>query len=403
MNKVEAYIEENWDLCIKENHEDSGTLIGLPYPYTVPAVGYFDEMYYWDTYFMNKGLEIAGRYSQIKNNTDNMLYLVKKYGFMPNGNRTYYLGKSQPPFLSLMASDVYSYYKDKQWLKDAYETLKMEYNFWMSKRCSGIGLNFYDGLVWMNTSQNVAKDYFARVGYVPDINDDDIARHFMATCESGWDISPRWGTDCYNYASVDLNSLLYLFENNMSFFAHELVIEEAEEWSKKAEVRKKLMLKYMEDENSILRDYNFKNHTLSNIFSAASFYPLFTKLADKRHAKALVERLELFETDYGILTCAQNESEGSYQWDYPNGWACLQYIAIIGLDNYGYKKDAKRIAHKFVALVDKVFEENGNIWEKYNVVDGSINVVNEYDMPAMMGWTAGVYLCARKYMEETIV
>ena len=118
----------------------------MPYPYIVPSVGHFDEMYYWDTYFTNKGLELCGRMQQVKNNTDDMLYLVKKYGFMPNGNRTYYLLQSQPPFLSGMVRDVYDYYKDTVWLSSAYDVLKIEYNFWMSKRITPIGLNCYDCL-----------------------------------------------------------------------------------------------------------------------------------------------------------------------------------------------------------------------------------------------------------------
>ena len=396
---VEEYIEKKWDLCIKENKNDIGTLIGLPYPYTVPAVGCFDEMYYWDTYFTNIGLMISKRHTQAKYNVDDMLYLVDRYGFMPNGNRTYYLGKSQPPFLSVMVRDVYDYYRDKAWLSRAYDTLKTEYNFWMSKRCSDMGLNFYDGLVWMNTAENVASDYEKRVGYVPGGSNEDVSRHFMATCESGWDISPRWKTEAYNYASVDLNSLMYMFEENMSYFSKEIENNCENDWKERSYRRKELMFKYLDDGDGILLDYNFVDGTHSDILSAASFYPLFAGLADKEHASAIIKKLSLLETNFGILTCEKNDALGTYQWNYPNGWACLQYITIVGLDNYGFKTEAKRIARKYISLVDKVFEETGNLWEKYNVVEGNINVTNEYDMPSMMGWTAGVYLGAKKYIK----
>ena len=145
MKKIEEYIAENWSDCIKENQNDEGTLIGLPYPYTVPAVGKFDEIYYWDTYFTNVGLLISGFSMQAKHNVDNMLHLVDKYGFMPNGNRTYYLNRSQPPFLSQMVRDVYEFYKDNCWLKLAYRVLEKEYDFWMNKRCQKNGLNVYAG------------------------------------------------------------------------------------------------------------------------------------------------------------------------------------------------------------------------------------------------------------------
>ena len=135
--------------------------------------------------------------------------------------------------------------------------------------------------------------------------------------------------------------------------------------------------------------------------SAASFYPLFVGLAERENAEAIVGKLDRLEAEFGILACEKNDTEGTYQWDYPNGWACLQYIAVMGLDKYGYKTEAKRIAEKYVSLVDKVFEETGNLWEKYNVAEGSLNVNHESKkkMPAMMGWSAGVYLAASSYIE----
>ena len=112
---LERYIQENLPKCIRENREDKGTLIGLPYPYIVPcASGHFQEMYYWDTYFTNKGLIIKGQITQARNNVDNMCYLINRYGFMLNGNRTDYLCNSQPPFLSLMVRDVYDVTEDKE-------------------------------------------------------------------------------------------------------------------------------------------------------------------------------------------------------------------------------------------------------------------------------------------------
>lgn len=400
-HKVEEYIEKNWDSCIKENMQDEDTLIGMPYPYTVPAVGYFDEMYYWDTYFTNIGLLLSGRQMQAKHNVDDMLYLVDKFGFMPNGNRTYYCDRSQPPFLSVMVRDVYEYYKDKAWLRQAYETLKIEHDFWMNKRCADIGLNAYGYNAHVETPEEYADEFIRRIGYRPDESTEDLAHHFIATAESGWDISPRFRLDAYNFAPVDLNSLMYMLEENMSFFAAELKNGEENSWQLKAQKRKELMTKYMDAGDGLLLDYNFADGKHSDVLSAATFYPLFARLADKKHAEALVAKLDLLETKYGILSCEKiSDVKSSFQWGYPNGWACLQYIAVIGLDNYSYKAEAKRIAENYIALVDKVFEETGNLWEKYNVVEGNINVTNEYDMPAMMGWTAGVYLGAKKYLSN---
>ncbi len=398
--QVLDYISSNWDSCIKINTADSGNLIGLPYPYTVPAVGYFDEMYYWDTYFTNKGLEIDGRYEQVKNNTDNMLYLVDKYGFMPNGNRTYYLSRSQPPFLSLMVRDVYEHYGDKEWLTRAYKSLETEYKFWTEKRGSEIGLNHYD-YDSSAYSYDLVSGYIKRIGHKPKgYTNEEIAREYGAVCESGWDANPRFGFETYNSAAVDLNSLLYMLEDNMAFFASELKNGESEKWTQRAADRKALMIKYMENDDGLLMDYNFVSQKQSDVFSVASIYPLFAGLADEKHAKAVVENLDRLEREYGILTCEENNVDGTFQWDAPNGWACLQYITIIGLDRYGYKEEAKRIAEKYVLLVEKSYTETANLWEKYNVVEGNVNVAGEYDMPAMMGWSAGTYLAALEYLNK---
>lgn len=399
MKKIEEYIAENWSDCIKENQNDEGTLIGLPYPYTVPAVGKFDEIYYWDTYFTNVGLLISGFSMQAKHNVDNMLHLVDKYGFMPNGNRTYYLNRSQPPFLSQMVRDVYEFYKDNCWLKLAYRVLEKEYDFWMNKRCQKNGLNVYAGEVIEDLIEEIADNFAKRVKFKPSTGNRDITRHVLCTCESGWDMNPRWDVKGYDYAMVDLNSLLFLHEKNMEYFAGELGLEETEIWGKRAKDRQSLMTKFMQNEEGLLFDYNVKEDNLSPVFSVASYYPLFAGAANKQQAQAAVDNLYRIEAKYGVVTCEKGNNEGIYQWDYPNGWACLQYIIVKGLLNYGYNEKAKEIAIKFSGLIEKVFEETGNLWEKYNVVEGNIKVKNEYAMPPMMGWSAGIYLELKRIIQ----
>lgn len=406
MNNTKEYIKSNWAECIKTNMNDDGTLIGLPYPYTVPAVGHFDEIYYWDTYFTNLGLDICDMQYQSKFNVDNMLYLIEKYGYMPNGNRIFYIGRSQPPFLSEMVRNVYDYYKDKVWLSAAYTMLEKEYKFWSDERNSKIGLNTYGGYYGKTKDEmnNVIDEFKSRVGYIHKENtDEQMAKHTVYSCESGWDCNPRWEFDAYNYAPVDLNSLMYMFEKNMSYFSSELEEDGKEKWEQLADKRKERMQTYMISKDGFLLDYNFEKEKLSKVFSAASFYPMYTKLVSKDTAKKTAESLYRIEGDYGIYCCEKNDTVGEYQWDYPNGWACLQYIVVKGLYNYGYTEDAKRIAKKYISLVDKNFEKTGGIWEKYNVKDGNIEVKNEYTMPQMMGWSAGVYLVLDKYLNTGIL
>ena len=366
---VKDYIEEHWPQTIRENRKDSGNvhdskgeLIGMPYPYSIPAVGYFDEMYYWDTYFTNKGLEISGRMLQAKNNTDNMLYLVDRFGFMPNGNRSSYLKNSQPPYLSLMVRDIYKFYHDPVWLRGAIPILEREYLFWMTKRKTECGLNCYSGSPSADLFAHLAQDYAFRSGNHPSKSERDIAMHYITTCESGWDTTPRWGEEAYNYACIDVNSLLYAMERNMAFFAQELK-ENADVWENRAEQRGKRMRDLMLDEKGIFCDYNFAEKQRSDLLSVAAFYPLFVEMATAEEAEALHMQLDRLEADYGVLTCEKREYLGTYQWDYPNGWACLQYIAIKALENYGFHKDARRLAKKYVSLVDRIFAETGNLWE----------------------------------------
>ncbi len=398
-NKIKAFIASHWDECIKENQNDSDTLVGLPYPYTVPAVGHFDEMYYWDTYFTNVGLIIAGRALQAKYNVDNMLYLVSRFGFMPNGNRTYYLTRSQPPFLSYMVKDIYEHFKDKAWLCGAYDILVKEYDFFMTKRITKTGLNQYYDDSPKDELIKLSYDLEERMGKKLCGDREKIGLHYLVMCEAGWDINTRFGLEGYNYVQVDLNSLMYGFEKNMAHFSEILENGRENEWNERAEKRKELMLSLLDSGDGVLLDYNFMTGKHSENFASASLYPLFAGVADENNAKAIIKNLSRLEEKYGILSNEKNDTEGSFQWGYPNGWACQQYIAIVGFDKYGFFDDARRIAKKYMDVAEKVFEETGNLWEKYNVVEGSSNVCDEYKMPAMMGWSAGVYLAAEKYLE----
>ncbi len=403
MQEIFDYLEENWDKCLRENRFDEDTLIGLPYPYTVPSTEYFNEIYYWDTYFTNVGLLKFNKPLYAKHNVDDMLYLVDKYGFMPNGNRTYYLNRSQPPFLSEMVKDVYEYYKDRVWLLGAYETLKKEHNFWQTMRATGMGLNRHDTDRPDEELVNYVEGFVNRTGVKPEgMSDILIGRHALAESESGWDMNPRLDFDAYNFAPVDLNCLLYQLERNMAYFA--TILEKADEvaeWENYAKKRLEIMNKFMLNKENLFFDYNFKTGKNSEVFSVASLFPLYVKAATEEQAEAAVKNLCRLEENYGVATCEKGSGKGiSYQWDYPNGWSCLEYVTVVGLLNYGYTEDAKRIAQKFVNLVEKAFKETGHLWEKYNVVEGNINVSNEYKMPTMLGWSAGVYVVLKDLLEN---
>lgn len=394
---VKSYIACNWDKCLCEHTNDEGTIIGLPHPYTVPTVGgMFRELYYWDTYFINVGLLVSEQYNQARNNIDNMLYLVDRYGFMPNGSRTYYLNRSQPPFLSMMVRDYFDAAKDKMWLEKAYPLLEKEHRYWMSNRLCKNGLNHY-GYEITNAEDiaSCANEYRSRTqSKFLEISDKDLAANFLAQAESGWDLNPRFDTMAHKCAAIDLNSLLWALENNMSYFATILDNGDKHKWHVLADARLKKCDSFLwnEDTGAYL-DRNVISGSWSPTFSAASFYPLMVGMISEEKALRTIERLHDIEFEHGIsCTEKQQKVAGTYQWAYPNGWACLQYVVAKGLMNYGYHMDAQRIEEKYISLANGIFDETGNLWEKYNVVTGTIQVNNEYDMPAMMGWTAGVYL-----------
>ncbi len=406
-NKVNEFIRKSWTKCIRYEPDDKDTLIGLPRPYIVPTCSIaFQEMYYWDTYFTCKGLILSGMTDMAKCCADNMAFMINKYGFMPNGNRTYFLTRSQPPYFCMLVKAVYDETKDIKWLGKMYKAIEKEYDFWQTERNCPIGLNHYGSA---ESDEESGRKLYERIGdrlsFQKNITDydgyADFAENIIAECESGWDFGSRFNLKCKCFVPADLNSNLYLYEKLMSGFSLILKNGHEDKWKKRAEQRKELMNKYLWN-GDFFSDYNYVENHMSEVFSAAAFHPLWAQIADNEQAQSTYLHLNRIEREHGIAACEKTENAGVFQWAYPNAWAPLQYIVIFGLDNYGYIDDALRISDKYVSAVNSIFNETNNLWEKYNAVDGSINVVNEYDMPDMLGWTAGVYLSCEEYISSKL-
>ena len=406
-NRVSNYIRNNWERTIKPACEDADTLIGLPYPYTTPCIsGMFQELYYWDTYFTNVGLLLSGMTQQAKHNVDNILHLVNTYGKMPNGNRTYYLNRSQPPFLSQMVRELFEVTHDLQWLGEyAYPTLEKEYAFWTEKRATLSGLTRYGCDLTNDEDYLDIADYFAKriAQPLPDDRQTNLAwgKSMMALAESGWDCTSRFALNAHEYIPADLNSLLYLLECNMAYFAEMLhKYDDVVAWASRADTRKTRMTTLLWDEQrGVFCDRHIPSGCLNQIVSAAAFYPLFAGLAATEQAARTMQVLPLLEHEHGIACCEPRDDLLHLQWDYPHGWACLHHLVISGLLRYGYQDDALRIAEKYCRTVDRAFGYTGNLWEKYNVVTGDVSATPEYDTPPMMGWSAGVYLFCEELLK----
>ena len=393
---INEYINANFPKTIRECKEDSYPFFALPKPYNVPcATGMFQEMYYWDSYFTNRGLILDGNVEQARNNTDNLVAMAERFGFVLNGNRVEFLNNSQPPFMSQMIREVYEVTGDKEWLLGTLSAIEKEYVFYTERRGSVIGLSHYDAVMPISDEQKKrgAELLVERLGYTPELSCDELARGLFAVGESGWDINPRMTYRAYDYATAELNSLIYSIENNMEFFLCELGrSEEAQPWRERKERRAELMRKYLCDGDGVFFDYDLREKSRTSLFSAACYYPLYFGISTPDEAAAAVARLPLIETEWGTVTSVRcDEIRGTFQWGYPNGWPPMQQIIVGGLLRYGYIDDAMRIAEKFVRLIEKEFARTGHLWEKYDVVKGSAEALAEYETPAMLGWTYGTY------------
>lgn len=393
---INDYIKENLPKTLRECKEDNYPFFALPRPYNVPcASGMFQEMYYWDTYFTNRGLILDGNVDQAKNNVENLAAMAERFGFVLNGNRAEFLNNSQPPFMSLAAREIYDVTKDSEWLKGIFRAIEREYSFYTESRITHIGLSRYDAVMPISDAQKkrAVEHIVDRLGYTPDASYDELARGLYAVGESGWDINPRMTYHAYDYAVIDLNSLIYSIEDNMEYFARELERpDDAEMWRQRKERRAELCREYLRAPSGVFYDYDLLNGERTSLLSVASFYPLYVGMATDEEAAAAVRQLHLLETEWGIVTSERCDGiKGNFQWGYPNGWPPMQQIVVGGLIRYGYTDYARRIAEKFLSLMEKCFFETGHLWEKYDVVAGSANALAEYETPAMLGWTYGTY------------
>jgi alpha,alpha-trehalase len=370
-------------------------LLYLPDPYVVPG-GRFNEMYGWDSYFTQVGLVRDDEMALAKNMTDNFLYQIDHYGKILNANRTYYLSRSQPPFLTQMILNVYRKQHDIDWLRRTVPAIEKYYRFWTEEPhlTKQTGLSRYydlgDGPAPEVLSgerddkgrnhYDLVKDYYR----THDVNEYELSQYYdkekdqltdlfykgdRSMRESGFDPSNRFGPfniDIIHYDPVCLNSLLYLMETDTGEILRILGrAREAHDWTKRAEDRRQKINRLLWDEkDGVYYDYNFVKKELRRYPFVTTFYPLWVGVADQRQAARIVANLKLFERPGGLLTSTY--VSGS-QWDAPYGWAPTEMIAIQGLRRYGYTKEADRITANFLSMILKEFTQHNTIVEKYDV------------------------------------
>lgn len=379
------YIREFWTRLERFHPKDDESLLGLPKPYLVPSYDEhasfdYDELYYWDSFFMVQGLLDQAHQELTKGILEDLLSLFKRFKIVPNGSRTFLMGRSQPPFLSTFIYDIYNNNGlDKKWLRDAIDIAKQEY-----------------GIVWQGTKKPNERLVYRGLSRYYDIN----YLHDLAEAESGWDMTPRFNRRALNYLPVDLNALLYKYE--MDFARTARLFDdrrEAAKWEQAAQARKETMDELMWDRTrGLYYDYNYVKEKRGNISSLAAYFPMWAGMVTEKQAAAMVKSLHRFENKGGLST-TDALPLGQYvpgsmpvQWAFPNGWAPLHFIVVEGLLKYGYHEDAKRIALKWVKNNLDWFNANHVFLEKYNVVNPEKPPQKGvYPSQTGFGWTNAVF------------
>jgi len=410
-----THLENLWSQLTKQadKHINGSTLVSLPNPYIVPG-GRFSEIYYWDSYFTMLGLKVSGKKDIIKSMIDNFAYLIDEIGFIPNGNRTYFLSRSQPPFFAMMISLLDSMdelYDHTQYLN----ALEKEYLFWTkgdTLMTEAITQQFHSLLIsnneilhryWDNLDTPRSEMYADDLHLASNstVDHKSLFRNLRCACESGWDFSSRWCSESLRLetirtselAAVDLNCLLYNLEKTLAnFYKCNENLSKYNFYSAKAESRKELIQKYFwNDVDGFYYDYDFTNKTLIDRITVAGIFPLVFGIASSEQAKRTLKFLEKHLLRAGGIVTTNIHS--GQQWDAPNGWAPLQWMVIKAAENYGHTELAETIAVRWLTLNKKVFDKTGKMMEKYNVEDTELESGGgEYPVQDGFGWTNGVFL-----------
>lgn len=429
---IAAHIDDLWNVLTRypQDHPEQSSLLQLPHPYIVPG-GRFRELYYWDSYFTLLGLSGGDHVQLMRDMLENFAYLIDTYGHVPNGTRIYYLSRSQPPVFALMVELA-----QQQGVANAVDflpQLRKEHAFWMKGS---------DGLAEGQAARRVVRlpggamlnrywderDTPREESWIEDMTTAqscerepaELYRDIRAACESGWDFSTRWlrsppphsgkrkqvhvraGTApslssicTTDILPVDLNAFLHKLESTIAVLAEKAGdATAAQEFAQRADDRKAAIADcFWSPTHNAYFDFDWRRGELRDCLTAACVAPLFVGVADPAHAQALAETVSRRLLAHGGLSTTECGSD--QQWDQPNGWAALQWMAIRGLADYGHDALAVTIASRWLATVAAVYEREGKLVEKYAMrhmehegTEGGSG--GEYPLQDGFGWTNGV-------------
>lgn len=419
---IEQYLADTWQQLQRSPDTPvvGSSLLPLPYPYVVPG-GRFREIYYWDSYFTLLGLAANGHWQLVRNMVDNFAHLIETYGHIPNGNRSYYLSRSQPPLFALMVQFLAENFPAERFLQHYLPALLREYHFWMQgaetlgennqthRRVvwhQGVLLNRY----WDDEPRPRAESYREDLHLAAHSHSEpvDLFRNIRAACETGWDFSSRWLCDPAELAScrttelvpVDLNCIMVMVEQVLA-----RALTDAGDAS-----QAQLLAQRSERRAGLLRDAFFcpargqfvdcvlPAMTHSDKCSLATSWPLFAGIATAAQSHAVANALT---SEYlrpgGWVTTGLTTGQ---QWDAPNGWAPLQWLTVEGLRRYGHQRAAAEGARRWLDTNRRCFELTGQFYEKYDVEQpGQVASGGEYPVQLGFGWSNAVYILLRRWLD----
>ena len=414
---IREHIQALWTLLVREHSQaqEGESLLALPHPYVVPG-GRFRELYYWDSYFTMLGLVADGRRDLAEHMLANFAHLIATHGFIPNSSRSYMLSRSQPPFFFRMVELLHA---DDPAAGFAVHltALKTEHAFWMAgeatlaagqahrrvvRLADGTLLNRYWDDRCTPREESWREDVLTAES--SSRSPADVWRDLRAGAESGWDFSGRWCADPADIATiettalapVDLNALLAGLENAIALgAARSGDTATAHAFEARADARRQwLQTRFWRADAGHFADLNWSKAPDLRPLTAAALVPLYLGLATQAQADAMAAQVQrhLLGAN-GLLTTAISTGQ---QWDAPNGWAPLQWMAALGLARYGHEALARDIAERWCASVHRVYLATGRLLEKYDVAKDRPGGGGEYETQDGFGWTNGVFVAFKE-------
>jgi alpha,alpha-trehalase len=410
--EIRAHVDRLWTALMREPNRDSNnadSALRLSTRYVVPG-GRFREMYYWDSYFTMLGLQTSGRHDLVADMVENFAGLIDRHGHIPNGSRTYYLSRSQPPFFAAMVS-LQAEHDGEQALVRRLPQLLREHQFWMEGASGLAPGEAHRRVVHLSDGSLLNRYWDDRAtprdeAWLEDVETargstrakEQVYRDLRASAESGWDFSSRWFADGRTLSTirttdivpVDLNSLMYQLETTIARACQAAKRADCQrDMTAQAVARRKAIHKLLWDGKlDAFVDYDFRNDRRLTQITIATAYPLFAGVAEKTQGPRIAKTLRnVLLLPHGVATTVVDTGQ---QWDDPNGWAPHQWIAIDGLRRYGERELAETIAERWVKENTRVYCLTGKLVEKYNVRAAGEGAGGEYPVQDGFGWTNAV-------------